>query len=114
MINKENLGMLIPNPNPNVEDRLLKTLAREVDIYSKNFRGTKCLLCPFRMLSRPSYLLKHLKYHCIKSTYIADIRSPQLNVIRSIFDHRLSVSPISNEGVITPDLLRVSAELIAK
>ena len=45
--------------------------------------------------------------------YIADIRSPQLNVIRAIFDHRLTIDPISNEYVDKPDLLRVSATLIA-
>ena len=33
----------------------------------------------------------------------ADIRPQQMNVMRAIFDRRLSVSPISNDGVITPD-----------
>ena len=46
--------------------------------------------------------------------YIADIRSPQMNVVRAIFDYRLAIDPISNEDVDTPDLLSLSATLIAK
>ena len=106
--------LLIPETNSNVEDRLSKTLAREVEIYSNNLTGTKCFLCPFRVLSRFSSLRNHLKYHTIKSSYIADIRSPQLNVVRAIFDYRLAIDPISNEDVDTPDLLSLSATLIAK
>ena len=78
--------LLIPETNSNVEDRLLKTLAREVEIYSNNLTGTKCFLCPFRVLSRFSSLRNHLKNHYKKSSYIADIRSPQMNVVRTIFD----------------------------
>ena len=105
---------LIPDLSPNVEDELLRCLAREVEIYSKNITGTKCLLCPFRVLSRSIYLQRHLAYHCKENMYVADIRSPQLNVIRVIFDQRLITSPLLNEGSISPDLLQVSASLIAK
>ena len=105
---------LIPNLSPNVEDDLLRCLAREVEIYSTNISGTKCLLCPFRVLSRSFYLRRHLAYHCKENMYVADIRSPQLNVIRAIFDQRLITFPLLNEGIITPDLLQISASLIAK
>ena len=104
----------IPNLIPNVEGILLRCLAIEVVIYSKNITGTKCILCPFRVLSRSFYLRRHLTYHCEKNMYVADIRSPQLNVIRAIFDQRLITSPLLNEESITPDLLQVSASLIAK
>ena len=40
---------LIPNLSPNVEEELLGCLAREVEIYSMNISGKKCLLCPFRV-----------------------------------------------------------------
>ena len=108
------VGLLIPESNPNVEDRLSKTLAREVEIYSNNLTGTKCSLCPFRVLSRFSSLRNHLKYHCKKNMYIADICLSHMNVVRAIFDYRLAIDPISNEDVDTPDLLSLSATLIAK
>ena len=45
--------------------------------------------------------------------YVADIRSPQLNVIRAIFDQRLITAALLDDGNITSDLLQVSASLIA-
>ena len=51
-------------------------------------------------------------YHCKENFYVADIRSPQLNIIRAIFDRRLATYPLSIEGSITPNLLQQAATLI--
>ena len=65
MVNQDfNIGELIPEISPNVEDKLIICLAKEVQLYTKSMKGTKCLLCPFRVLSRFSYLRRHLQYHC--------------------------------------------------
>ena len=108
------IGDLLPVLEPNVEDQLLRYLASEVEIYSKNISGTRCLLCPFRVLSRTFYLRRHLLYHCKENMYLADKRSPQRYVIRAIFDQRISTAPISFGGCVTPDLLQQSAALIVK
>ena len=50
------------------------------------------------MLSRKFYLRSHLMYHCKENFYVADIRSPQLNIIRAIFDRRLATYPLAIEG----------------
>lgn len=105
---------LIPSLSPNVEDQLLRCLGKEVEIYSKKISGTKCFLCPFRVLSRSFYLRRHLMYHCKKNMYVADIRSPQLNVIRAIFDQRLITTALLDDGNINSDLLQLSASLIAR
>ena len=105
-------GDLLPGLRPNVEDQLLRCLAREVEIYSKDFKGTRCFLCPFRVLSRSSYLRRHLSYHCKENMYLADKRSPQLYVIRAIFDHRLVTASISLGEFAPSDLLKQSAALI--
>ena len=103
---------LLPALKPNVEDQLLTCLAREVKIFSKNFKGKRCFLCPFRVLSRSSYLLRHLSYHCKENMYLADKRSPQRYVVRAIFDHRLVRASISLEECAPTDLLKQSAALI--
>ena len=113
MFQLTNTAHLIPDLSPNVEDQLLRCLATEVENYLKNITGKKCFLCPFRVLSRKFYLQRHLMYHCKENFYVADIRSPQLNIIRAIFDRRLATYPLLNEGSITPDLLHQSATLIA-
>ena len=77
------IGDLLPDLRSNVEDQLLRCLAREVEIYSRNFKGTRCFLCPFRVLSRSSYLRRHLSYHCKENMYLADKRSPQRYVVRA-------------------------------
>ena len=79
-------GYLIPSLSLNVEDDLKRCLALEVELYSKNVQGKKCLLCPFRTFDRPSRLISHLKFHCEKNIYMADIRSPQRAVIRAYYD----------------------------
>ena len=107
------LGKLIPDLCPKVEEDLLKCLATEVEIYSNNVVGKKCLLCPFRVLSRASYLRRHLAYHSETNMYVADRRSPQLTVIRAIFDRRRAIFPLSNDVCDTLDLLKHSAVLIA-
>ena len=107
------IAQLIPDLNPKVEEDLLRCLATEVEIYSKNILGKNCLLCPFRVLSRAFYLRRHLAYHSEKNMYVADRRSPQLNVIRAINDRRRAIFPISIEVCNTPDLLKQSAMLIA-
>ena len=45
--------------------------------------------------------------------YVADIRSPQLNVIRAIFDQRLITAALLDDGNINSDFLQLSASLIA-
>ena len=55
-MNLEVWGELIQPVSPNVEDHLMKTLAKEVEIYSKNLHGLKCFLCPFRAFQRFSRL----------------------------------------------------------
>ena len=107
------IAQRIPDLSPKVEEDLLRCLATEVDMYSKNIQGKKCLLCPFRVLSRAFYLRRHLAYHSLKNMYVADRRSPQLNVIRAIYDRRRAIFPISIEVCDTPNLLQQSAMLIA-
>ena len=51
-----NIGELIPEVSPNVEGKIIISLAKEVKLYTKSIKGTKCKLCPFRVLSRFSYL----------------------------------------------------------
>ena len=92
----------------------MKTLAKEVEIYSKNLHGLKCLLCPFRAFQRFSRLKKHVKYHSMKNMYLADIRSPQRAVVRALYDYFLSNGPISNSEIGNLCLLQQSAVLIAK
>ena len=113
-MNLEVWGKLIQAVSPNVEDHLMKTLAKEVEIYSKNLHGLKCLLCPFRAFQRFSRLKKHVKYHSMKNMYLADIRSPQRAVVRALYDYFLSNGPISNSVIENLNLLQQSAVLIAK
>ena len=79
-------GYLVPSLSPNVEDNLKRCLALEVELYSKNVLGKKCLLCPFRTFDRSSTLKSYLKFHCEKNMYMADRRSPQRAVIRAYYD----------------------------
>ena len=60
-------GDLIPPISPNVEDHLMQGLADEVELFSKNLHGKKCLLCPFRAFNRNSHLKKHIKHHSMKN-----------------------------------------------
>ena len=85
-MNTQIRGNLVPSLSPNVEDDLKRSLAFEVDLYSKNVMGKKCLLCPFRTFDRSSTLKSHLKFHCEKNMYMADRRSPQRAVIRAYYD----------------------------
>ena len=113
MVNQDlNIGELIPEISPNVEDKLIICLAKEVQLYTKSMKGTKCLLCPFRVLSRFSYLRRHLQYHCRENMFVASLRSSQLNVIRAIFNRRLAITPVSIGENLKPDLLRLSAAFI--
>ena len=52
-MNPQIRGSLIPSLSLNVEDDLKPCLALEVELYSKNVQGKKCLLCPFRTFDRP-------------------------------------------------------------
>ena len=49
----------VPTLNPAVEDALLEFLRVEVSEYSISLHGTKCDLCPFRVLSSFQYLKEH-------------------------------------------------------
>ena len=51
----------LPTLNPAVEDALLEFLRVEVSEYIISLHGTKCELCPFRVVSSFKYLKKHLK-----------------------------------------------------
>ena len=102
----------IPEKNPDVEDILKRLLKREVSKYMKHFHGKKCELCPFRVFKRTISLRAHLEYHKEENMYLADIRSPQLNVIRALFDYRRSVSCLQPLAAECPDLLHKSAYLI--
>ena len=113
MINEELIiGELIPEVSPNVESKLIICLAKEVKLYTRSIKGTKCKLCPFRVLSRFSYLRRHLQYHCRENMYVANLRSSQLNVVRAIFNRRLAITPISIDDNLKPNLLRLSASFI--
>ena len=108
------IGNLIPVLKPDVENQLLRYLADEVEIYSQNITGKRCLLCPFRVLSRTFHLRRHLVYHCKENMYLADKRSPQRYIVRSIFDQRIVSSSLSFRECFTPDLLQQSAILLSK
>lgn len=112
MVNQDlNIGELIPEVSPNVEGKIIISLAKEVKLYTKSIKGTKCKLCPFRVLSRFSYLRRHLQYHCKENMYVASLRSSQLNVVRA-FNRRLAITPISIDDNLKPNLLRLSATFI--
>ena len=106
------IGESIPPVCPNVHDHLMECLRIEVDLYLTNIQGTKCLLCPFRSFDRLSRLKKHAIHHSMKNMYMADLRSPQLYVIRALYDQCQSTVPISLE-VDNLNLLQQSAVLIA-
>ena len=55
---------LVPELSPDVEANLMFHLAKEVEFYSNNLSGKRCLLCPFRTFARESRLRIHLKHHC--------------------------------------------------
>ena len=112
MVNQDlNIGELIPEVSPNLEGKIIICLAKEVKLYTKSIKGTKCKLCPFRVLSRFSYLRRHLQYHCKENMYVASLRSSQLNVVRA-FNRRLAITPISIDDNLKPNLLRLSAIII--
>ena len=95
-----------------MEKKLKECLAKEVDLYLLSGVSNKCYLCPFREFKRAGRLQNHLKFHCEKNMYLADIRSPQLNVIRALFDRNCSLSPISYTHTGNTELLQHSAKLI--
>ena len=104
---------LIPHVSPNVEDDLLACLAMEVELYSNNLSGTRCLLCPFRSFDRLSRLKEHMKHHCAKNMYLADRRSQQLPVVRAYYDYLVLSRVISTDAHENLHLLRNSASFIA-
>ena len=112
IINPQIRDYLIPSLFLNVEDDLKRCLALEVELYSKNVQGKKCLLCPFRTFDRPSRLKSHLKFHCEKNIYMADLRSPQRAVIRAYYDQCKTVGPIFTLHSEKRDFLQYSANLI--
>ena len=87
-MNPQIRGYLISSLSPNVENDLKSCIASEVELYSKNVPGKKCLLCPFRTFDGLSRLKSHLKFHCDKHMYMAGLRSPQRSVLRAYFDQR--------------------------
>ena len=106
---------LLPELVPDVENLLKRCLAQEVELYLSNAEGKKCQLCPFRAFSRVGRVQGHLmKYHNVKNMYVASLPSPQLNVIRALFDHRRTLSCLDSMAAVQPDLLRKSARLIEK
>ena len=102
----------MPMLNPNVEKTLMQLLKNEVDEYSNSLQGTKCLLCPFRILSSLHYLKKHVVNHCDKNMFIASRRSPQRAVVRAVFDYFAATTPIALTVSTCPKLLHESAVLI--
>ena len=104
---------LVPELSPGVEADLMLCLAKEVELYSKNLSGKRCLLCPFRTFDRMSRLREHLKHHCAKNMYLADRRSPQLSVVRAYYDYCVSSNVISTDNHATYNLLFNSAAYIA-
>ena len=87
----------IPVLSSIVEDYLLHCLEKEVAAYTKSFNGTKCLLCPFRSFSRVRNRKLHLKHHCAKNMFMADMRSPQRAVIRAHFDYCQAVNSVATK-----------------
>ena len=83
-------------------------------MYMNDVPGKKYELCPFRAFIRKSFIHAHLKNHKSENICLADIRSPQLNLIRALYDYRRSVSFVQPLVPETPDLLRKSACLIKK
>ena len=112
-MNADIFDELTPTLSPNVENRLKYCLANEVKLYSTNVHGKKCRLCPFRTFERFSRLQNHLKYHCEKNMYMADLQSPQLLVIRSYYDYCQSIGPITPINFGNLKLLERTADLIA-
>ena len=102
---------LVPELSPDVEANLMFHLAKEVEFYSNNLSGKRCLLCPFRTFARESRLRIHLKHHCAKNMYVADRRSPQLTVVRAYYDYCVSSSVISTDNQGISNLLRHTAAL---
>ena len=110
---EDNFDELIPTLSPNVENQLKNCLANEVKLYSTNVHGKKCRLCPFRTFERFSRLKNHLKYHCEKNMYMADIQSQQLLVIRSYYNYCHSIGPITPIDFGNLKLFERTADLIA-
>ena len=102
----------IPDLNPKVQDYLMICLCREVTAYIRTVQGTKCHLCPFRRFSRLGYLKVHLKHHCPKNMYLADLRSPQRSVVRAYFDYCQAIAHIGNVKPQNLDLLKYSASIM--
>ena len=102
----------IPKLNPAVEKKLMTCLQKEVAAYCKVAKGRKCLLCPFRSLSRAHHMTSHLKYHSAKNMYMADARSPQRAVIRAYFDNTQSLLPLTEIRTGEEQLLQYSALLM--
>ena len=105
---------LLPEVKPDVENMLKKCLAQEVELYKMNVQGRKCKLCPFRTFERSNRLHAHLKYHNVNNMYVARLQSPQLNVIRALFDHRRTVRCLKPMAAEKTDLLQTSQCLIAE
>ena len=102
----------LPDINPLAEEKLMLCLKKEVELYTANINGTKCQLCPFRTFSKLTYLKDHLKYHCSKNMYIADVRSKQRLVLRAYYDYCHAVDPIVSKEKF--NLLQYSASVISK
>ena len=77
----------LPVINPLAEEKLIRCLKKEVEVYTANVKGTKCMLCSFRAFSKLASLKVHLKYHCSKNMYLADVRSKQRLVLRAYYDY---------------------------
>ena len=107
-------GLSIPNIQPMVYEKLLRCLYKEVKAYKNNIRGVKFILCPFRTFSRLDYLKAHLKYHCSKNMFLADVRSPQRLVVRAYFDYCQAIETIMRRDDDYLDLLQYSASIIKK
>ena len=100
----------LPVINPLAEEKLIRCLKKEVEVYTANVKGTKCMLCPFRAFSKLASLKVHLKYHCSKNMYLADVRSKQRLVLRAYYDYCQAVDPIVT--VKKFNLLQYSATVI--
>ena len=71
--------------SPNVEAQLIHCISTEVDVFTENVVGRKCLLCPFRTFV--SRLKKHMESHWEKNWFLADKRSSQRAVVRALYDY---------------------------
>ena len=89
-----------PTLNPAVEDALRKCLLAEVAEYTSALQGTKCKLCPFRVLSSLRYLKKHLKHHCVKNMFLRCFEPISLSEVITVSSFGARIKNIGKKGIL--------------